>query len=126
MSQLIAIALGGALGALGRFGLSSAVFAVTGRGFPWGTLAVNVVGSFIIGLAAIFFMSRSGLPFARDALIVGFLGSLTTFSTFSLETVQLLQDGSVIRALLNVLFSVLVCIGACALGILCARSVGLG
>ncbi len=124
MSQLLVIACGGALGAVCRFLLSGAVYSLAGRQFPWGTLTVNVLGSFVMGLAVVWFLGRSDASLARDAITIGFLGSLTTFSTFSIETLQLLQDGSFVHAMMNIALSVVVCISACLVGILCARALG--
>jgi CrcB protein len=99
IATLIAVAGGGAAGALGRYGLSVWVQRGLGMGFPWGTLAVNVVGSFLMGgLAAA--LQRGAVPPEVQALAaVGILGSFTTFSAFSLETIQLLHEGAWARAL---------------------------
>jgi len=123
MMQLTVIALGGALGAVSRFLLSGLVDGLAGKGFPYGTLVVNVIGSFLIGVALVWFMTRTDSSLTRDAVVVGFLGSLTTFSTFSIQTLTLFQTGAVEKAMLNILVSVVVCIAASAVGILCARSV---
>ncbi len=124
--QLLIIALGGALGAVSRFLLAGAVDSMMGRGFPYGTLAVNVLGSFLIGAAFVWLASKTDGSMTRDLVVVGFLGSLTTFSTFSIQTLQLLQTGELTRAALNIVLSVVVCIAASALGILCARTVWQG
>lgn len=94
MYQVIAIAGGGALGALARFWVSGAVYRLLGRGFPWGTLAVNVMGSFLMGLLFVLFLERlaTGAEL-RSAVLVGFLGAFTTFSSFSIETLTLVQEG---------------------------------
>jgi CrcB protein len=121
--QILAIAGGGALGALGRFGLSSGLYRLLGRDFPWGTLAVNVLGSFLMGLLFVLFLDRlAGPPELRSALLVGFLGAFTTFSTFSMETLLLVEQGFMVKALLNILTSVLLCLLACWLGVLLGRS----
>jgi CrcB protein len=121
--QILAIAGGGALGALGRFGLSSGLYRLLGRDFPWGTLAVNVLGSFLMGLLFVLFLDRlAGPPELRSALLVGFLGAFTTFSTFSMETLLLVEQGFMVKALLNILASVLLCLLACWLGVLLGRS----
>jgi CrcB protein len=123
MLQILAIAGGGALGALGRFGLSSGVYRLLGRDFPWGTLAVNVLGSFLMGLLFVLFLDRlAGPPELRSAILVGFLGAFTTFSTFSMETLVLVEQGFVVKGLLNILASVLLCLLACWLGALLGRS----
>ncbi|MBK1704098.1 fluoride efflux transporter CrcB [Halochromatium glycolicum] len=122
MLQILAIAGGGALGAVARFGLSNGVYRWLGRDFPWGTLTVNALGSFMMGLLFVLLLERGPLaPELRAAVIVGFLGAFTTFSTFSLETLVLVEQGELLRALLNILASVLICLLACWGGIVIAR-----
>jgi len=123
METVVLIALFGALGCLSRYFLSGWVYAVFGRTFPAGTFAVNIVGAFLIGLIMEFSM-RSTLvsPNLRAGLTIGFLGGLTTFSTFSYETFRLLEDGEFFIATANVLVSVVVCLMFTWLGILAARS----
>ncbi|UHD15826.1 fluoride efflux transporter CrcB [Thiocapsa bogorovii] len=123
MLQLIAIAAGGALGALARYGMSSAVYAWFGRGFPWGTLAVNLLGSFLMGLLFVLLIERlSWAPEWRGAILIGFLGAFTTFSTFSIETLNLLEDGAMLTAFLNMVVSVWLCILVCWVGVILGRS----
>lgn len=116
------IALGGAVGAVLRFGVSSGVAGLLGRGFPYGTLIVNVVGSLLIGALYVVLTERlaGGAP-ARAFLVVGLLGALTTFSTFSIETLQLVESGQPARAMVNVASNVVLCLGACWLGLVAAR-----
>ena len=122
MYQAMAIAAGGALGALLRYWSSLAVHAMAGRGFPYGTLFVNVVGSLAIGLLAVLLLERSAAgPAMRAFLMIGFLGAFTTFSTFSLETLNLIEAGELGKAVLNMLLSVLLCVGAAALGMMIGR-----
>lgn len=117
------IAVFGALGCLLRYLLSGWVYALLGRGFPYGTLAVNVVGAFLVG-----FVMELGLRTTlisaelRTGLAIGFLGGLTTFSTFSYETFKLLEDGELLAAGVNVLLSVVTCVLLTWLGILSAKS----
>jgi CrcB protein len=95
-----------------------------GRGFPYGTLAVNVIGSFLIGLlteALIVQRIAIGLEY-RAAILVGFIGAFTTFSTFALETIYLLEQGNLAKAGLNVIASVGACLLAVWLGLLCGRT----
>lgn len=121
-AQLGLIALGGALGASSRFLMYELAALVFGRGFPYGTLAVNVLGSFAIGILFVVISERELLnPAWRSLLIVGFLGAFTTYSSFSLETMHLLEDGAVHKALLNIAANVFLCAGTCALGLLLAR-----
>jgi CrcB protein len=105
-----------------RYLASIGVHRLAGRGFPWGTLTVNVVGSLLIGLAFVWFTERSvASPAWRAFMMIGLLGGFTTFSSFSLETLHLLQEGAAIRALGNVLLSVSLCVVACGLGIWAGR-----
>lgn len=123
MFQVLAIAGGGAAGALARFYASAGVYRVLGRDFPWGTLAVNLVGSFFMGLLFVLFLERLATgPEVRSAVLVGFLGAFTTFSTFSMETLTLIEQGYLGRAFLNMWLSVLVCLLACWFGALVGRS----
>jgi CrcB protein len=123
MNQLIVIALGGASGAIVRFLVSTGIYQWLGRDFPYGTLVVNVVGSFLIGLlteALILQRIAIGVEY-RAAILIGFIGAFTTFSTFSLETFYLLEQGSFSKALLNIAFSVGGCLLAVWLGLLCGK-----
>jgi CrcB protein len=122
MTQVIAIAAGGAAGALLRYWVSNGIHAVLGRGFPYGTLTVNVVGSLLMGFLYIWLIERLATgPVLRAFLLIGVLGAFTTFSTFSVETLNLVESGQLGKAILNVLISVVVCIAAAGLGILLAR-----
>ncbi|SEH08537.1 fluoride efflux transporter CrcB [Candidatus Venteria ishoeyi] len=122
--QLLVIACGGALGAITRFWVSTSIYHWLGRGFPYGTLAVNIIGSFLMGFLAVYLVERLGPEFSpqwRAAILIGFLGSFTTFSTFSLETLHLLLDDDYLRAFLNILLSLVTCIGAAGVGFWFAR-----
>ncbi len=122
MKQLVAIAVGGALGAVLRYGVSTAVHALAGRGFPYGTLAVNVAGSAAMGLLFVLLVERLEVDAVwRAALLVGLLGSFTTFSTFSMETLALIEEGAVVKALANILASVLLCLAGVWLGVAVGR-----
>jgi CrcB protein len=123
LGEFGAIAMGGALGAIMRFGVSSGIYAWLGRSFPYGTLSVNVIGSFLMGLFFILFTERLVLGSeVRAFILIGLLGAFTTFSTFSLETLMLLQEGLLIKAGLNILVSVVLCLCATWGGIIVARS----
>ena len=124
MNQIIAIAAGGAVGAVLRFASSHGIHALFGRGFPYGTLTVNVVGSLFIGLLYVLLISpRLQLDASwRAFLMVGLLGAFTTFSTFSLETVELLERTEILKAFANVLTNVIFCLSATWLGLWLGRS----
>ncbi|MBT3215287.1 MAG: fluoride efflux transporter CrcB [Deltaproteobacteria bacterium] len=120
--SLLAIALGGAFGSVSRFLVAREMGRRLGDFLPYGTLAVNVLGSLALGWLATVFLERPEINSAlRLGLAVGFLGAFTTFSTFSFESVQLLLNGAVWRALLNVTTNIVVCLGMCYLGIQLAR-----
>ncbi|GBE09395.1 MAG TPA: fluoride efflux transporter CrcB [Gammaproteobacteria bacterium] len=124
MNQLIVIAAGGAVGAVMRYGMSNAVYTVLGRSFPYGTLAVNVLGSLLMGFLFVLLIERSTFDvYWRSAILIGGLGAFTTFSTFSIETLNLIEDGAVTLALLNILLSVALCIVAVWLGVAMARQI---
>lgn len=122
MNQLLVIAGGGALGALLRFWMSGLVYGVLGRDFPYGTLAVNVLGSLLMGACYVLFIERlSSLPEWRAFVLIGLLGAFTTFSTFSIETLNLLEAGDIHKAFMNMLLSVGLCLGAVWLGVIAGR-----
>lgn len=122
MAIALSIGLLGAMGCLARYFLSGWVYGIFGRFFPYGTFVVNIIGAFLIGLIMEIGL-RSTLipPTLRVGLTVGFLGGLTTFSTFSYETFRLLEDGEFLIASTNVLLSVLVCLTFTWVGIYTAR-----
>lgn len=123
--EAAAVALGGAAGALARWGVSSGVHRWLGRDFPWGTLTVNVIGSFAMGLLAVVLVERLAVgPAWRAGLLVGFLGAFTTFSTFAVETVGLSGEGLGIRAAVNIFVSVAACLLAALAGMQIARQLG--
>lgn len=125
MRTLFLIALGSALGGVARNGMSAWVAQRAGDAFPWGTLAVNVLGSLVVGaLAAVGDSPRWGLPVeVRQFLMIGVLGGFTTFSAFSLQTLRLIQDGDWVRVAGNVFLSVGLGLAAAALGYRLVRGI---
>jgi fluoride exporter len=120
----LCVIAGGGMGALARFWLTVGVNTLAPSALPLGTLSVNIVGSFLIGLLAILLFVYA--PYGelwRGTLITGFLGGFTTFSAFSLETVKLLQSGSSARAFFYVILSVGCCILATVLGMYIAYTI---
>ncbi len=122
MKQMLAVALGGALGAMMRFWVSGAVQRHVGGAFPWGTLFVNVLGSFLLGFLFVWLLERSTVgELARLLITVGFFGAFTTFSTFSVETVRLVQEGALAWAIGNILLQVMLCVCLAWVGMQLAR-----
>jgi CrcB protein len=122
--QLVYIGVFGALGCLSRYFVSGWAYALLGRSLPYGTLAVNVFGSFLLGLIMEGSLRSTLLsPEMRMGITVGFMGGFTTFSTFSFETIRLLEEGSLIQAGANVLLNIVVCIAFAALGIVLGRQI---
>lgn len=110
------VALGGALGALARYGISGWVYDRMGETFPWGTLVVNVLGCLALGAVVRWLQVSAVSPEMRPFLTIGLLGAFTTFSTFSFETVALLQDGQWTKAGVYLGASVLVGLAAVITG----------
>lgn len=121
MLTLLAIGIGGFVGSITRYGAARGVFAVAGGTFPLGTLAVNVCGSFLLGLILTASEIRPLDPNVRAGLAVGFCGGFTTMSTFSFETLALIERGSLPLALANVLTTVVLCQLSVWLGVAAAR-----
>ncbi|MGN6096032.1 MAG: fluoride efflux transporter CrcB [Bosea sp. (in: a-proteobacteria)] len=112
------IMLGGALGTLARYLLSLWALPIS-RDLPWGTILINVSGSFLIGLFGTLTLASGRFPVSENLrlfVMIGICGGFTTFSSFSLQTLDLLRSGAVIRASLNITLSVVLCVAAVALG----------
>jgi CrcB protein len=121
-TPLLLVAAGGALGSVARYLASLAVNRWAGAPFPWGTLFVNIAGSFLIGLAMVWVMKAGeARENVRLLLVTGVMGGFTTFSSFSWETWRLIEDGRVAAAGLNVLLSVAACLLATGAAVLLAR-----
>lgn len=123
MMQWLAIALGGSAGAMLRFWVANGIYGLLGRGFPHATLFINVSGSFLMGILTELMLNRFAVAAEyRAAILVGFLGAYTTFSTFALETLYLFEAGSLLKAFLNILLSVVLCLTACWIGLIWGRN----
>ncbi len=121
MMHLVAVAFGGGLGALARYWVSG-VLNNAEHPLPTGTLTVNVLGSFLMGVCFVLILERARLsPELRPLLMVGFMGAFTTFSTFSLETVAMIGEGHVMSAMIYILLSVSLCIAALGAGLWLTR-----
>ena len=107
----LSIAIGGALGAVGRYWVSSYLLPVSAYKFPYATFSANVIGSLLMGILYVLIVERGGMPDqARSLLMVGFLGAFTTFSTFSLDAISLWQNGGQFLALIYIISTVFACL----------------
>jgi len=121
--SLLAVAGGGAIGAVGRYGVGMLAVQLAGHGYPWGTLGVNVLGSFLMGvLVAIFGQAWQPDQAVKLFLITGFLGAFTTFSAFSLDAITLYERGAHMHALSYVASSVILSIAALFAGLYFVRT----
>ena len=124
MMSIISIAIGGAAGSLCRYGMSNGIYLLLGRSFPYGTLAVNILGSFVMGIVYILMIERASISEElRAGITIGLLGAFTTFSAFSIETINLIESGEILKAGLNILFSITLCIAGCWLGMNLSRQI---
>jgi CrcB protein len=112
------VALGGAIGSVARYGISLAALPIS-RTLPWGTIIINVAGSLVIGFFGTLTLAGGKYPVSENVrlfVMVGLCGGFTTFSAFSLQTLDLIRDGAVLRAAANIILSVTLCVGAVAVG----------
>ncbi|HJN19189.1 MAG TPA: CrcB family protein [Armatimonadota bacterium] len=124
MGEIIAVAVGGGLGAVLRLTVCRYAERLLGAGFPYGTLLVNVLGGFLIGLLAAGVLAKSDTnPIIRSAIIIGCLGGFTTFSAFSLDTLTLASDGAALRAVLNAALNVVLAVSATWGGVITAKAI---
>ena len=122
MSIYIAIAVGGSMGAVSRYWVSTTTYQWLGLAFPYGTLAVNLLGSLAMGFLSVLLVYRLQVSEeVRIGILSGFLGSFTTFSTFAIDTLELGMDDSVSKAMLYILLSVLLCVFGALAGLLAAK-----
>ncbi len=122
MSIYIAIAAGGSLGAVSRYWMSASTYQWLGQGFPYGTLMVNLLGSLVMGFLSVLLVHRFQVSEEiRMGLLAGFLGSFTTFSTFAMDTLQLAANDAMLKAIVYVLLSVLLCILGAWAGLVAAK-----
>ena len=122
MESILVIAIGGALGALSRYGLGFWISSKWNQGFPLGTFIINISGAFLLGFLNILFIEKLTIsPLWRLGIGVGFLGAYTTFSTFSYEVIMLLEGGSLLTAGLYTSLSVIIGFTGVALGVRLAR-----
>lgn len=122
MRVVIAVGLASALGGLGRYALGGAIGRRSSRAFPWETFVVNVTGAFVLGLLFVLSTERFAVaPWLRAAILVGFIGSYTTFSTWTLETWRLVEDGAYGTAVANLAGSMAAGLAATYAGIVLGR-----
>ncbi|WP_020676526.1 fluoride efflux transporter CrcB [Geopsychrobacter electrodiphilus] len=122
--QLLLIGLFGGFGCVTRYLVSGWTYQVLGRALPYGTLVVNIGGSFLLGFLMTFGLRSTLIPSGlRVGLTIGFMGGFTTFSTFSFETLKLIEEGSFIQAGTNVILNVLLCLVFAAAGMMLARQI---
>ena len=123
--NIFLIFLGSGIGGITRFGIANLIYFLFGRQFPLGTLIVNISGSFLMGLLFVLILDRAHqiAPQLRAFLLIGFLGGYTTFSSFSIETLNLFENGAWLSAMLNIILSVALCLIATLIGVILGREI---
>ncbi len=124
MNTIALVFIGAGLGGVLRYGVSSGVYHLVNKNFPYGTLVVNISGSFLMGFLFVLTLERfqNIAPQLRAFLLIGFLGGYTTFSSFSIETINLIENASWFPASLNILLSTILCLIAAWLGVILGRN----
>ena len=128
MNSFLWVAVGSALGGVSRYGFGLMASRLWGDAFPWGTICINVLGSFVIGLFAALTTADGAMPASANLRIffmVGICGGFTTFSSFSLQTLTLMRDGGWFPAMGNIVLSVVLCLLAVTLGNVAAQRIGM-
>lgn len=123
MTSILQVAIGGAIGAVGRYLTGVATVRMMGHGYPWGTLTVNIVGSFLMGILIVVLMTKDGGMRIAPLLMTGMLGGFTTFSAFSLDALTIYERGQVGTAAIYVIASVVLSLLAIFLGVMAARGI---
>lgn len=123
LSTVLQVAIGGAIGASGRYLTGIAATKIIGHGYPWGTLIVNVVGSFAMGMLVVYLMSKDGGMRMAPLLMTGVLGGFTTFSAFSLDALTIFERGETLSAMIYILATVIFSILAIFIGLFVARGI---
>ncbi len=121
--NILVIGIGGFFGAICRFVISKQMAFLLGDDFPYGTILVNAVGSFLLGFLSRYFLEHFVVTeLVRVSILIGFLGAFTTFSTFSYESIILLQEGDLLKAAINIVSNVLLCLILCFVGFQFSKS----
>jgi fluoride exporter len=121
--NILVIGIGGFFGAICRFVISKQMAFLLGDDFPYGTLLVNAVGSFLLGFLSRYLLEHFVVTeLVRVSILIGFLGAFTTFSTFSYESIILLQEGDLLKAAINIISNVLLCLILCFVGFQFSKS----
>lgn len=124
MEKYLLIGLGGAIGSISRYVLSRMVYHSAGESFPYGTLAVNIIGCFLIGLLMAVMQERLVTsPNYRYLLVIGLLGGFTTFSSFSYETLELMRMGSMTASLFNIFYNIAGCLASTWCGYMIGKNI---
>lgn len=124
MNTISLIFIGAGFGGVLRYGISTGIYNLFNKNFPYGTLVVNVSGSFLMGFLFVLILERfqSIAPQLRALLLIGFLGGYTTFSSFSIETINLMENANWFSAIVNILLSTTLCLAAAWIGVILGRN----